>query len=140
MNSNNSIKNKTGKDEFEQFGQRLVILSVERTHLAWLRLALALMGFGFILDRFGIFIRLNEIGTNITWLPKSYTSWVGICLVIAGSLTSAVAGIIYYRFRKKYYKEGYTGPEGSRSLAFYISLLITIIGVITTVFLFTITD
>ena len=32
-------------------------LAAERTFLAWLRTALALMGFGFVVARFGLFLR-----------------------------------------------------------------------------------
>ncbi|MEJ2105296.1 MAG: DUF202 domain-containing protein [Ignavibacteriaceae bacterium] len=127
-------------DDYKKFGPRLVILSAERTLLSWLRLALALMSLGFILDRFGIFIRLKEIGSSITWLPRSYTFLMGVCLVIAGSLTSGIAGFIYARFRIKYLRSGYAGPEGSISLTVFISALITIIGVVTAVFLITISD
>ena len=35
-------------------------LAAERTFLAWLRTGLALMGFGFVVDRFGLFLRQLE--------------------------------------------------------------------------------
>ena len=127
-------------DDYKKFGPRLVILSAERTILSWLRLALAFMSLGFILDRFGIFIRLKEIGSSVMWLPRSYTFLMGVCLVIAGSLTSGIAGFIYARFRIKYLRSGYTGPEGSISLSIFISALITVIGIVTAIFLITISD
>ena len=37
-------------------------LAAERTFLAWIRTGLALMGFGFVLARFGLFHRALQIG------------------------------------------------------------------------------
>jgi energy-converting hydrogenase Eha subunit B len=61
-------------------------------------------------------------------------------LVISGSLTSGIAGFIYARFRIKYLRSGYAGAEGSISLTVFISVLITVIGVVTAVFLITISE
>lgn len=128
------------KSEIEQFGPRLVILSAERTLLSWLRLSVTLMSLGFVLDRFGLYIRLQNVSLGSAWLPKSFSSWMGIGLVIAGSLASAVAGVIYTRFRLRYVREGYHGPGGSTAFSMVLSILITIIGVVTAIFLSAITD
>ena len=128
------------KSNNENFGPQLVVLSAERTLLSWLRLALSLMGLGFILDRFGLFIRMKEAGSSLLWLPKSYTFWMGIGLVIIGSFTSAVAGYIYTRLRLNYARRKFEGPKGSMLLSAVSSILITAIGLITAVFLATITD
>ena len=37
-------------------------LAAERTFLAWIRTGLALMGFGFVVARFGLFLRALQIG------------------------------------------------------------------------------
>ena len=35
-----------------------VLFAAERTLLAWQRTAIALMGFGFVVERFGLFLRM----------------------------------------------------------------------------------
>ena len=128
------------KSEVEQSGQRLVVLSAERTWLSWLRLAITLMGLGFILDRFGIFVRSQNGGSALAWFPKIFTAWMGIGLVIAGSLTSLAAGLVDLRFRLHYAHQGYEEPRGSMLLSLILSLFITIIGLLTAIFLLVVTD
>lgn len=36
-------------------------LAAERTYLAWIRTGLALMGFGFVVARFGLFLKQLEL-------------------------------------------------------------------------------
>lgn len=66
----------------------------ERTFLAWLRTAIALIGFGFALSRFGLF--LNHLEITITNRNLPLRSWVnsqslGLTLVIVGILVILLA-------------------------------------------------
>jgi|GEM_PF-5432662 len=44
----------------------------ERTFLAWLRTSIALIGFGFAIARFGLFLRQLRVALTHNWLRVSY--------------------------------------------------------------------
>jgi putative membrane protein len=70
----------------------------ERTFLAWLRTSIALIGFGFVIARFGIF--LHQLNIAITQQeppvsPLSNSENLGVTLVIFGISTIALAAWRY---------------------------------------------
>ncbi|WP_413174290.1 YidH family protein [Anabaena azotica] len=70
----------------------------ERTFLAWLRTSIALIGFGFAISRFGIFLRqINAAFTQqeTTVNPLFNSENLGIFLVVFGILTIALAAWRY---------------------------------------------
>lgn len=72
----------------------------ERTFLAWLRTAIALIGFGFAIARFGIFLRQIQMSITQQGITNDRTfssETLGICLVIFGILTIALAAWRYDR-------------------------------------------
>ena len=60
-------------------------LAEERTFLAWIRTGLTLMGFGFVVARFGIFLEVMQISRGGT-LPQShgFSRWVGTMFILLG--------------------------------------------------------
>jgi putative membrane protein len=73
-----------------------VLFAAERTLLAWQRSAIALMGFGFVVERFGLFLQLvahqPESGAQ-----RSFSLGTGVLLLILGA---AVALISARQFRQ----------------------------------------
>jgi len=72
-----------------------VFFAAERTFLAWLRTGLSLMGFGFIVARFGVFLREMAVIRGEP-LPAEYSRWFGISLVTLG--VALMAGAIAEHF------------------------------------------
>ncbi len=67
--------------------------AAERTLLAWVRTGLALMGFGFLVERFGLFLR--QIAAVSGAAPPRHgpvSVWFGVSLVLLGAVVLAVAG------------------------------------------------
>ena len=69
-------------------------LAAERTFLAWIRTGLALMGFGFVVARFGLFLREIAMTTHARPLESTGVSlWIGTALLLVGVLTNVAAAI-----------------------------------------------
>ena len=66
-------------------------LAAERTLLAWIRTGLALMGFGFVVARFGLFLQEMQIAQHAQ-VVVSYglSKWFGTTM-IAASITPGKA-------------------------------------------------
>ena len=61
-------------------------LAEEITLLAWIRAGLALMGFGFVVARFGLFlqeIRITQGGGSVAQ-PHLFSLWFGTALIVTG--------------------------------------------------------
>ena len=63
-----------------------VLYAAERTYLAWIRTGLALMGFGFVVARFGLFLRELMAAKSegaVSHSPR-LSLWVGVAFVLLG--------------------------------------------------------
>lgn len=74
-----------------------VYFAAERTLLAWLRTSLAVMGFGFVVARFGLYLRMLA---NVPMHPshRAASTALGVALVLLGIFAAAVAGVQHWRF------------------------------------------
>jgi putative membrane protein len=72
------------------------LLANERTLLAWARTAIAIMGLGFVVARFGYAIRVFAgVGGAA---PRGFSTAFGVVLVLCGVLLLAIAHVRYLRF------------------------------------------
>lgn len=96
-------------------------LANERTFLAWIRTSIAIMGFGFVVVKFSLFIRQLSyvLGEKIVLTGKGYSPTIGIALVIIGAVMALLAFIRYRSIEKRLVK-------GIYFPSFMLSLLMTI--------------
>jgi putative membrane protein len=72
--------------------------AAERTLLAWIRTGLALMGFGFVVARFGLFLRELAEARGIDIPRRSVVSLsIGVTLVLLGVAVNLGAPIQHWR-------------------------------------------
>ncbi len=71
-------------------------MAAERTMLAWIRTGLALMGFGFVVAKFGLFLQklaeIKDIHIKVA-ANQSASVWIGIVLVLLGVGVNVAAAI-----------------------------------------------
>lgn len=78
-------------------------LANERTFLAWIRTAIGIMGFGFVVVKFSLFVKQVSImlGRETAIQQKGYSAIIGVILVAVGALTSLLAFINYKKVKRQ---------------------------------------
>jgi len=113
-----------------------VRFAAERTLLAWMRTGLALMGFGFVVARFGLFLR--EIAAAGQVLAPQHSTgwslWIGTALIGLGVAVSAVASFEYYRFISSF-KQRRTYTPRTALLAVVVGAILSVLGIVMAAYL-----
>ncbi|HZK08651.1 MAG TPA: DUF202 domain-containing protein [Bacteroidales bacterium] len=106
-------------------------LAIERTFLAWIRTSIALMGFGFVIVRFGLFLKQLALLFNPAEYPSQvHSSEVGVVMVAIGVLLAFMAFIQYRRHEIQLRSNSYY-PS---SLLLLFTTLVLIIGGVLLIF------
>ena len=113
-----------------------IYMSAERTFLAWIRTGIAFMGFGFVVARFGLFLREIAASNNMTVAQhnKSFSLPVGIALIVAGIIINLIAAIRHHRCVKAL-DRGQLKHEHSLTFIFVIAGFLAITGLAVAVYL-----
>jgi uncharacterized membrane protein YidH (DUF202 family) len=121
---------------------RRVHMANERTFLAWIRTSIGIMAFGFVVEKFGLFIRQlsyflgksTDLKTAFgqTRPPAGYSSILGILLIGLGALMGVLAFIRYKRVEKQIDADSY---QPSLILDILLTLSIFSIGIFLIIYL-----
>ena len=100
----------------------------ERTFLAWLRTSIALIGFGFAIARFGLFLR--QIQLAVTQKPVAINSFftsenLGVTLVIFGIIVICLAA---WRYNQVFWQIERGNYRPNRLLVWMMAGVVTILG------------
>ncbi len=111
-------------------------LAAERTLLAWVRTGLSMMGFGFVVARFGIFLReLSATRGMAPSQPTQTSQWVGTTLVLLGVFVNLLAALQHARFVARY-NRGEAPRAHPFSLGVLLSIVLAVLGGAMAVYLF----
>jgi putative membrane protein len=67
-----------------------VLFAAERTLLAWQRSAIALMGFGFVVERFGLFLQM-ETHQPVLDVQRNFSLMLGVAMMLLGAVVALVS-------------------------------------------------
>ena len=100
----------------------------ERTLLAWIRTGLAMMGFGFVIARFGLFLRemTNAAATESSYSPI-LSLWIGAGMILLGISVNVMAAVEHVRFLRRL-KTGDPYQPPNWSLAVLAAIVLSVIG------------
>ena len=113
-----------------------VRFAAERTLLAWMRTGLALMGFGFVVARFGLFLREIAAAGQVVAHQHStgWSLWIGTALIGLGVAVSLLASFEYYRF-VSLSKQGRTYTPRTAMLAVVVAVILALLGIVMAAYL-----
>lgn len=87
-----------------------VYFAAERTLLAWVRTGISFMAFGFVVARFGLFLRLLQAQDGKP-MTHGISPYLGMALVLVGVVSTTAGAIQYWRFCHRLHPDGLPSPR-----------------------------
>lgn len=109
--------------------------AAERTLLAWIRTGLALMGFGFVVARFGLFLQEIQIVHMAPVRSYGFSLRFGIALIALGVFVELLAGWNHLRLLKRL-DRGEPGIPVEKTHAVIVAAVLALVGFAMAVYLF----
>lgn len=108
----------------------------ERTYLAWIRTAIAIMAFGFLIEKFDLFISYigKMLGDEETFRSSISAELVGLVLFVIGIAVIAGATLRFYSY-KKAIDSSEVVPYGVKKSNLILSFLLLLMGVFLLVYM-----
>ncbi len=106
---------------------RRVHLANERTFLAWIRTSISIMAFGFVVEKFSLFVKqiAYYMGKSLQPPSRGYTSIIGIFLVGLGVVMGVLALVRYKTVERQIDEDTYSP---SPLLNLLLALAVIVIG------------
>jgi len=97
----------------KQKGKPTDHLANERTFLAWIRTSIGIMGFGFIVVKFSMFIKQLSLFVGKTPHPSqsTHSGVIGVVLVAIGVMTAIMAYLNYKKIEKQLDADRYSSSS-----------------------------
>ena len=113
---------------------RRVHMANERTFLAWIRTSIGIMAFGFVVEKFALFVKQLSyfLGKEITPPSPGYSSIFGILLVGLGALMGVLSFIRYKKVERQIDEDTY---QPSLILDILLAISVLAIGIFLVIYL-----
>jgi putative membrane protein len=115
-----------------------LLLQLETSLLVWLRTSLSLMGFGFVIARFGLFLReiahVGDVAVHPRPLLTAVNTFAGTALMVLGVVVLIIA-VVNHRRAVEVVLRGETPLPPRWSLSVVVSLLLAAVGLTMAVYL-----
>ena len=110
-------------------------LAEERTFLAWIRTGLTLMGFGFVVARFGLFLEALQITRGDSAArPHALSPWIGIAFIAVGVAVNLLSIRRHLRLIAQLNRGQFTDRGPSRQ-AVILALFLALVGAAMAIYL-----
>ena len=110
-------------------------LAEERTFLAWIRTGLTLMGFGFVVARFGLFLEVMQINRGGPAAPSQGISrWFGTAFIVVGVIVNLLSMRRHQR-QIDALNSGQISPQRPAPLAIGLALFLAAVGIAMAIYL-----
>ncbi len=116
----------------------MLYYAAERTLMAWVRVALGMMALGFVIDRFGLVMRMMPHHSGTAEPATMYSFWAGTVLVLGGAVLAVVAAIRYIGLEMRFRRDGCGAPGHGLPLGVFFTLFIALVGVAIAIYLATV--
>jgi len=106
----------------------------ERTFLSWIRTSIGIMAFGFVVEKFALFLKQMSyfLGKEVPAPSRGYSSIFGILLVGLGALMGVLAFIRYKKVEKQIDEDTY---QPSLILDVLLAMSVLTIGIFLIIYL-----
>jgi len=113
---------------------RRVHMANERTFLAWIRTSISIMAFGFVVEKFSLFVKqfAYYLGKEASPPPAGYSAVLGVILV---GLGAAIGVLSFFRYKAVELQIDEDAYVPSRVLSVLLTLSLLAIGVFLVLYL-----
>ncbi len=103
----------------------------ERTFLAWVRTAIAVMAFGFLIERFDLFLAFaasEATSRSLTLHGQTFANAAGLATIFLGVAMIVISAVRFFRVAKDIESEKVVPSTGSR-IDLALAVLLALLGI-----------